>query len=468
MSSEKNNNKGTFNSNFGFLMSSIGSAVGLGNLWGFPYKMGMGGGFAFLLIYVLLVATVGYPLMVGEIALGRKTGKAAIQAFKRVDKRFTFTGYFDTVAPFLLICFYVVFGGYIIKYFLINLGDFLNLGFGLQGMDSGAFFEQFMSSGLEPLIYTYIFLFATFLIVVRGISGGIERFSNFAMPALFVMLLVVVFRANTLPGAREGLAFIFKPNFEVFKGMGWLSVLGNAGSQMFFSLSLSSGAVIAYGSYLSKSADIESNGWIIPVADSVVAVLAAMAVMPAVFAFGLEPGGGPGLLFVSLQTVFQSMGATGPIFGMVFYLLVLFAALTSSIAMTEGAVSAMLDGQQERGKEPNRLKMTLIFTIGAFLGGTLVSLDALGSSGMPHPFGLSTWLDVFDLGAEGILMPLGGLFFSILLGWFKPGILDDEVALTGPFRSRGFYQFSLRWIAPVFLFFIVIIQLNAFFGFFPM
>lgn len=285
------------------------------------------------------------------------------------------------------------------------------------------------------------------------------------MPALFVMLLIIVVRSCTLPGASKGLAFIFKPDFSVFKGWGWLKVLGLAGSQMFFSLSLASGAIVAYGSYMNKDDDIEQSSLIIPFADTIAALLASMAVMPAVFAFGLEPSGGPGLLFVSLQTVFTNMGSTGPLFGTLFYILVLFAAISSSIAMMEGGVSSMLDADIFKNMKNKRLKVTLIMALIGFVGSGLVSYDALGSSGLFHPFGQSSWLDVFDLMAEGLLMPLSGFMMTILLGWIEPNYVDDELALSGSFKTRSFYRFSMKYLATLFLFFILLVQLNQFFHF---
>ncbi|MFQ9894124.1 MAG: sodium-dependent transporter [Emergencia sp.] len=465
-------NKGGFNSNFGFLMASIGSAVGLGNLWGFPYKMGEGGGFAFLLLYLVLAVIVGYPTMLGEISLGRKTGKACIEAYRIADKRFTFNGVIETLVPFFLICFYCTFGGYVMKYMFANLGDIFGAGFGIGNTDSGTFFSTFISAGASPIIYGLVYLVLTVVIVIAGVSGGIEKFTKVAMPALFIMLVIVVIRACTLPGAGAGLEYIFKPNFEVFQGTGWLKVLGSAGSQMFFSISLASGCLITYGSYLDKSQNLERNAVIIPAADTIVAILAAMAVMPAVFAAGLEPGAGPGLLFVSLQTVFQGMGASGPIFGFIFFLLVFFAALTSSIGMMEGAVSAMLDAQIRKGKTPNRLKMSLIFAIVPLLGSTLVSADGLGSSGFWNPL-IATlgpesgkcWLDVFDLVAEGILMPLGALVMAIMLGWTRKGWLDDEILQGSTYKSRAFCNFCWKWIIPVLLVGLLIVQLDSFFDF---
>lgn len=456
--------KGKFNSTFGFLMASIGSAVGLGNLWGFPYKMGAGGGFAFLVIYLLMAIFVGYPLVLGEIALGRKTQRAAIEAYRAADRRFTISGIFETIVPFLLICFYCTMGGYVIKYMVANLGDIFGAGWGTGRGDSQAYFDAFIT-GMPAIFYGILFLALTVLIVMGGVSGGIEKFSKFAMPALFIMLVIVVIRSCTLPGAGAGLEFIFKPTLEPFKDGGWLKVLGQAGSQMFFSLSIASGCLIAYGSYLGKDSNLEKNAVIIPVADTAVAILAAMAVMPAVFASGLDPMGGPDLLFVSLQTVFNGMGSLGPIFGFLFYALVFFAALTSSIGMMEGGVSAMMDAQEKKGKKANRTFVTLIMGVVALAGSTLVSADALGKSGLWHPFAQPHWLNVFDLGAEGILMPLGGLLMAIMLGWTRKDYITDEVRIGGNYRSRAFINACYKWIAPIFMFLLIFVQLNSFFGF---
>ncbi len=457
--------KGKFGSNFGFLMASIGSAVGLGNIWSFPYKMGIGGGFSFLLVYLILAIFVGYPLMVGEMALGRKTGKAAIEGFADCNRSFKIAGVFETVVPFLLICFYVTFGGYVTKYMVANFGDLIHAGFGFGGGDAGASFGGFITGGAEPMVYTYVFIALTVIIVMMGVGGGIEKFCSWAMPALFVMLIVVVIRSCTLPGAGEGLAFLFKPNFEAFAGTGWCKVLAQAGSQMFFSLSLASGCLVAYGSYLGKEANLEKNAIIVPVCDTLVAVLAGMAVMPAVFAYGMEPGGGPGLLFVTLQTVFNNM-AGGAVFGFVFYLLVFFAALTSSIGMMEGGISAMEDAGSKRGSKHKRSFYVWVIGIVSVAGGTLVTYDALGSAFGSYPFGQTCILDFFDLGAEGILMPLGGLLMAIMFGWTRRHWIDDEVEAEGnTFKSKAFVDFCFRWVGPIFMGLLLIVQINAFFHF---
>ena len=463
MTESKSTTKGSFGSTFGFIMASVGSAVGLGNIWGFPYKAGANGGFAFLIVYLVLALLVGYPLMLSEASLGRKTRKAAIEAHRECNPKFTINGFFECAVPFFMLCFYIVLGGIVMRYMVANFGDIFHAGFGVGDTDSETFFGNFISHTGASEIYMLLFLFLTSFIVARGIKNGIERFNNIAMPLLFFMLVAIVIRCCTLDGAGAGLAFLFKPDFSVFRGTGWIRVIAVAGSQMFFSLSLASGAIIAYGSYMRKEDNIEKSCIIIPAMDTVAALLAGMAVLPAVFAAGLEPSGGPGLLFVSLQTVFDSMGSLGPFFGFFFYLLVFLAALSSSIAMMEGGNSALIDALERRGHKNARLQGTLIITVTTFIGASLVALDQLGGSGMWKPFGLGSWLDVFDMVSEGILMPLGGLLMAIMLGWTRYGWLDSEIELSSPYRTKGFVNTCMKWIVPVFMAFIVFVQVSSFF-----
>lgn len=459
-----NNGKGKFNTNFGFLMAAIGSAIGLGNIWGFPYKMGANGGFAFLIIYVLLVIFIGYPLMLGEISLGRKTGKAAIEAYREADSHYTINGVFETIVPCLLLCFYCVLGGIILKYIAANFCDIFGLAWGVNGAQSDTYFATIISSPVSLIIYTLIFIILTAIVVEKGVHGGIERVCAIGMPALFVMLIITIVKCVTLPGAKAGLIFMFKPNFSVFTGAGWLRVFAVAGSQMFFSLSLASGALIAYGSYMRKKADLEKDAIFIPLMDTIAALLAGMAVLPAVFAEGIAPTSGPGLLFVSLQSVFDSMGSVGPYFGLLFYILVFVAAFTSSIGMMEGAISAIMDSRIKHEHPVNRNWCTALISVTTIIGAVLVAMDGLGSNtSMWKPFGLASWLDVFDLGAEGILMPLGGLLMAFLLGWSRRGYLDDEIASSSTYRTRKFVNLCWRWLAPIFMIFILFIQFSSFF-----
>ena len=456
--------KGQWASNFGFLMAAIGSAVGLGNLWAFPYKMGRYGGFAFLLIYVILVAVVGIIITLAELSLGRKSGKGVVGAYESIDKKYAFIGWFGWISPLFIIGFYCMLGGYCIKYAFANLGDFFHADWGVAGADSGEFFTEFYENQPQTVLFSVIFVLLTILIVKNGVSSGIEKFSTFAMPALFVLLVITIIRSVTLPGASEGLNFIFKPDFEIFKGTGWISVFAAAGGQMFFSLSLGMGITITYGSYIKKSDNLESKALLIPLADTIIAILAGVAIMPAVFASGLEPSQGPGLLFVTLQTVFQAMGSLGPLFGFFFYFLVFIAAITSSIALLEAICAVIMDKRIQKGKDVGRNRVVWTFGLITMAAAVFISLDGLGSHGFPQILGQSTWLDTFDLISEGILMPLGALLMSLIFGWIKPGYTDDEIMLDqGRFKTRPYFDFCLKFIVPPVMVLVLLGQIDTFF-----
>lgn len=459
-----NSSKGEWGSSFGFLMAAIGSAVGLGNLWGFPYKMGMNGGFAFLLFYLILAVVVGFVIMLGELTIGRRTGKGVIAAYTSLSKKYAVLGWMAFVCPILIMSFYCSLGGYCIKYALANLGDFFGASWGVNGTNASDYFVNFYTNGFSASVYAVIFTVLTIIIVMGGVSGGIEKFSKIAMPALFILLLVVIIKAVTLPGASAGLAFMFSPNWEVFKGTGWISVLATAGGQMFFSLSLGMGIIITYGSYLPKKENIEKSAIIIPAADTIVALMAGLAVFPAVFAMGMEPTGGPGLLFITLQAVFDAMGAVGPIFGFFLYALVFIAAITSSISLLEVVVSALIDRKEEKGLRADRKKLSI--TVGAVICvlTILISIDSLGSGSLPPILGFC-WLDFFDLLSEGIMMPIGALVMSLIIGWkLGPNWMKEELCQEGQsWRFEKFSMFCLKYIAPIGMAMILLGQIDNFF-----
>ncbi|MDY6038699.1 MAG: sodium-dependent transporter [Eubacterium sp.] len=466
---EQTNQKGQWGSKFGFLMAAVGSAVGLGNLWGFPYKMGVGGGFAFLLIYLVMVALVGVVILLAELALGRKTGKGVIASYRELGNKYTFIGWMSWLSPVLILGFYSMLGGYCIKYAVANIGDLFGASWGVNGMASADYFHGFYTDPVQTVAYTVLFVFLTVFIVRVGVSKGIEKFSTVAMPALFVMLVIIIVRSVTLPGASEGLAFVFKPNFDVFKGTGWITVLAKAGGQMFFSLSLGMAIMVTYGSYMKKDDDLQQNAVIIPIADTIIAVMAGMAIMPAVFASGLDPAGGPGLLFITLQTVFQAMGSLGPIFGFMFYTLVFIAAITSSISLVEAVSSAIMDRAIAKNKPVNRTKISMAVGVFVALEGALVAVDGLGENGLPHILGQGTLLDAFDLVSEGLFMPIAALLTAIIFGWIKPGWLDDEVKNLGEttensFKMKSYFQFCIKWIVPPVMLLVLAGQVDSFFG----
>lgn len=459
---ENQHGKGQWASNFGFLMAAIGSAVGLGNLWGFPYKMGMSGGFAFLLLYLILVIFVGYVICLGELSLGRHSGKGVVGAYESLSKKYAFIGWFGWISPLLILGFYCMLGGYCMKYAIANLGDLFGAGFGVGDTDSGEFFANFYTDQLSSSVFTIIFVLLTILIVRGGVSGGIEKFTKVAMPALFVFLVIIIIRSVTMPGAAAGLSFMFKPNWEVFQGAGFINVLAAAGGQMFFSLSLGMGITVTYGSYMTKDSSLERSALIIPFADTVIAIMAGMAIMPAVFASGLDPAGGPGLLFVTLQTVFSAMGGFGPIFGFLFYVLVFIAAITSSIALLEAVSSVIMDKRAEKGKPIDRKMVVTIMGIIVGLEGVFVALDGLGENGFPHFFGQGTWLDTFDLISEGILMPLGACYMAIIL---PTELVDKEVTLNNnKFVTQKFFDACLKFAAPLLMVLVLLGQIDTFFG----
>ena len=470
-------NRGSWGSNFGFLMAAIGSAVGLGNIWGFPYKMGASGGFTFLITYVVLAIFVGFVIMVSELAIGRNAGQGVVGTYNalcassnpiaRVLSKFC--AFCAMISPFLIMAFYSVLGGYCIFYVVENVSALVGMG---SGLDSTALFSSMLTNQAAGLGYTVLFMAICYIIVRGGIKGGIEKFSNIAMPALAIMLVIVIIRAVTLPGAVEGLKFMFFPGYALSSGMiteapSFITVLATAGGQMFFSLSLAMGAMITYGSYLNKQESLIKNSVIIVIADTCVALMAGLAVIPAAFALGGEGAAmaGPALLFVTLQNVFQSMGAVGPIFGILFYLLVLIAAITSAISLMEVLITFLMDHSVARGKTPSRTKIAAFVTLAIMLEATIVALDGLGSNGLPTPMGF-VWLDFFDLWSEGIAMPLGALSMSILVGWFiSPKLVHDEVCASGnKFPGFSFYRFLLRYVVPLAMILILLGQLDTFFA----
>ena len=377
-----------FGSNFGFLMAAIGSAVGLGNIWGFPNKMGANGGFTFLIIYLILAACCGFIVMMGELALGRKTGRGAIGAYKVLSKRFKWLGWLGVLSAFLILGFYCALGGYCLKYVTLNVGNLFHAGFGTGTLDGAGVFGALMANQGEAVIYGLIFVTLTMIIVMGGVGGGIEKVCSVGMPALFVMLVICIIRSCTLEGASEGLKYMFVPGWALANGVikeapDFFSVVSTAGGQMFFSLSLGMAAMITYGSYLDKKENLQKNAIIIVMMDTLVALMAGLCVIPGRFA--LDPTGklgGPSLLFVTMQNVFDRMGAAGPIFGILFYLLVVFAAVSSSISLLEAVVAHFVDKARDEGKGDKRKLYSLIGAIGAGILCVIVCLDALGNAGI--------------------------------------------------------------------------------------
>ena len=471
-----------FGSNFGFLMAAVGSAVGLGNIWGFPNKMGASGGALFLILYLVLAVLCGFIVMVGELALGRKTGHGAVGAYKVLSKKFSWMGWLGILSAFFILFFYCALGGYCIKYTVLNVGDLFNAGFGSNGLSGAEIFGNFMSNPAEAIIYGLIFVALTMIIVMGGIGGGIEKVCSIGMPCLFVALLICIIRACTLPGAVNGLKYMFVPGWAVANGViekapSFFEVLSTAGGQMFFSLSLGMGAMITYGSYLDKKENLEKNAILIVVMDTLVALMAGLCVIPGRFALDPEGAlGGPSLLFVTMQNVFHKMDAVGPIFGILFYLLVVFAAISSSISLLEVVVAHFVDKAREAGKGDKRKTYTLIAAVAVGVGSILVCADSLGNAGIApwQLLGLESysgwndcWLDFWDMLSEGIMMPLGALLMSLMIGWeIGPEVVKEECEATPGHKmgSYGFFKICVKVITPLCMLFILYGQVASFFG----
>ena len=480
-----------FGTNFGFLMAAVGSAVGLGNIWGFPNKMGASGGFTFLIIYLILAVLCGFIVMVGELAIGRKTGKGAVAAYHALSKKFKWMGWMGILSAFFILFFYCALGGYCIKYVILNVGDLFGAGFGAEAVYAAAgdtskslgdvVFNTFVGSSGEAIIFGLIFVVITMLIVLGGIGGGIEKVCSVGMPALFVMLLICIVRACTLDGAVAGLKYMFVPGWAVENGIiaeapDFLTVLSTAGGQMFFSLSLGMGAMITYGSYLDKKENLEKNAILIVVMDTLVALMAGLCVIPGRFALDPEGAlGGPSLLFITMQNVFHKMSAVGPIFGILFYLLVVFAAISSSISLLEVIVAHFVDKARIEGKGDKRKAYTLIAAAAVGLGCILVCADCLGGAGI-HPAALlgienpktwaADWLDFWDMLSEGIMMPLGALLMSLMIGWeIGPEVVKEEAEQQGQkFGAYGFFKVCVKVITPLCMLLILYGQVMSFFG----
>ena len=471
-----------FGSNFGFLMAAVGSAVGLGNIWGFPNKMGASGGALFLILYLVLAVLCGFIVMVGELALGRKTGQGAVGAYKVLSKKFSWMGWLGILSAFFILFFYCALGGYCIKYTVLNVGDLFNAGFGSNGLSGAEIFGNFMSNPAEAIIYGLIFVALTMIIVMGGIGGGIEKVCSIGMPCLFVALLICIIRACTLPGAVNGLKYMFVPGWAVANGViekapSFFEVLSTAGGQMFFSLSLGMGAMITYGSYLDKKEHLEKNAILIVVMDTLVALMAGLCVIPGRFALDPEGAlGGPSLLFVTMQNVFHKMDAVGPIFGILFYLLVVFAAISSSISLLEVVVAHFVDKAREAGKGDKRKTYTLIAAVAVGVGSILVCADSLGNAGIApwQLLGLESysgwndcWLDFWDMLSEGIMMPLGALLMSLMIGWeIGPEVVKEECEATPGHKmgSYGCFKICVKVITPLCMLFILYGQVASFFG----
>lgn len=428
--------RSSFSGKIGFVLAAAGSAVGLGNIWRFPYLAAKYGGGIFLLVYIVLVLTFGFALMSAEIALGRKTGLSAIGAYGALSKKFSFIGTLTALVPMIILPYYSVIGGWVTKY----LAAFCT-GQARLAAESG-FFESFISKPAEPLIWFLVFLGITSFVVLRGVEKGVEKVSSIMMPILVVLSVIIAVYAVTLPGAVEGVLYYITPDFSKFSAKTVLAAMG----QLFYSMSLAMGIMITYGSYMKKDVNLEASVKQIEIFDTGIAFLAGLMIIPAVFVFsgGDEAalGKGPGLMFVTLPQVFESMKG-GTVIGAAFFILVLFAALTSSISLMETVVSIFSD------KFKVKRSTACILTIAICLLLGIPSSLGFGLWGGVKIIGLS-FLDFFDFISNSVLMPIVAFLTCIFVGYvIKPKTLADEIRRDGTFGREKVFTVMIKYLAPI-------------------
>ena len=428
-------------------MAAAGGAVGLGNIWRYPYMLGQNGGGAFLLVNMFFVLAIGIPLMMTEFVIGRRTQSNVVGAYRKLSpkhKGWIALGYFGILAAILIYAFYSVVAGWTLNYIVMACTNQLS---GLTPTEVADTFANFTAGSFWPVLYQFLFLALTALVISFGVQKGIEKISKILMPVLFILLLLMVVRSLTLPGAKEGLHFLFKPDFSKLTGAGVLGALG----QSFFSLSLGMGAMITYGSYIRKEDSLFKTSLWISICDLMVAILAGVVIFPAVFSFGMDPAGGPQLVYVVLPNVFNSM-PMGGLFAAVFFLLLGIAALTSTISLQEIIVAFNVEELHWSRRKSSIISMISIFVIGIFC--------TLSFGPIKHwtLFG-RTIFDLFDLITASYLMPIGALLMTIFLGWFYPKVeVKDEITNGGTLKGKLFevYYFILRFVAPIALLIIIV------------
>lgn len=450
------NKRSSFSGKLGFVLAAAGSAVGLGNIWRFPYLAAQYGGGTFLLIYLILAVTFGFSLMIAEVAIGRKTGLSAIGAFKALDSRFGFLGVLAALVPIIIFPYYSVIGGWVVKYFTVFLTG------GAHAAAGDDYFTGFVGGTFEPLGWFLIFLGVTAVIVLLGVEKGIEKVSKFMMPVLVVLAVGISIYCLMMDGAMEGLAYYVQPHMADVSVKTVLSAMG----QLFYSMSLAMGIMVTYGSYMRKDTNLESSVRQIEIFDTAIAFLAGLMIIPAVFVFsGGDPKmlqSGPSLMFVILPKVFDTMHF-GNAVGAAFFLLVIFAALTSSISLMETIVSIFQDKFHWRRRNTCIFVAVLALVMGIPSSLGFGTLSFITWAGM-------TILDIMDFVSNSVMMPIVAFFTCVFVGFFvKPKTIADEVKVTdGRFVGEKPFTVMIKWITPVFLVLILLSSVANAMGWFKL
>ena len=430
----------SFASSFGVLVAMAGSAVGLGNLWRFPYLVGTNGGAAFIIIYLAIVFVLALPIMYAEFTVGRRAQSNVFGAFKKLapGSKWGIIGILAIICCILIVSFYSVVGGWTLDYLVkAVMGEFSS---GREGLDG--LFAQTVSSNWRPLLFMLLFVGTSSAVLLAGVKDGIEKYSKVLMPLLFLMVIIIAVRSVTLPGAGAGLDFLFKPDFSKVTANTFLDALGQA----FFSLSVGFGIIFTYASYVNKNENLIKMSAQTAAADTTFAIIAGIAIMPGVFAFGISPSQGPGLVFVTLPYVFAQL-PFGSVLAAIFFFVLYVAALTSAISLLEVAVAYVI----EEFKINRKAAVLLVVAIVLFLG-TFCSLSQ-GLLGDVKIFGNNIF-DLFDKTTANILIPLGALLIVLFAGWrMKWSDFEDEITSSGKHRINPVYlkfiKFSVRYLAPV-------------------
>ena len=442
---------------FGFILAASGSAVGLGNIWKYPYIAGENGGGAFTLIYLLCILIVGMPIVIGEFVIGRKTQLSPVGAFEKLAPKsfWKWVGMLGVCSAFVILAFYGVVGGWTLRYtFMSLMGDFSDLT-GNPAI-SGEVFNSFITHPLYPLLWHFIFMGLCIWVIINGIKGGIEKWTKIMMPMILFILIILVFRGITLPNASAGISFLFKPKFEDITASSIVLALGHS----FFTLSLGMGTMITYGSYLKKEQNLFNSAMWVLLLDTGIAIMAGIAIFTTVFSVGADPAGGPGLIFVVLPTIFPQI-AGGLLWGTLFFFLLFLAALTSAISILEVVTAYFIDQ-----KGWTRSRATIIFGLIVTACGVFCSLSLGDGYNITEMFGIK-FFDFMDNLSSKYMLPLGGMLTAIfiLVRWGIPNFLEEfYLGMTNRIFSNSTVKFLLTIASMVVGFIILNEVFDIFFG----
>ncbi|WP_033154485.1 sodium-dependent transporter [Pseudobutyrivibrio ruminis] len=450
----KKGNRGSFSGKIGFVLSAAGASVGLGNIWRFPYLCAKYGGGIFLIVYIVLALTFGYTMIVAETAIGRATNKSPVGAFKDLshNKIMELGGWINAIIPILIVPYYSVIGGWVCKYLFEYIRADVN------EIASDTFFVDFITNGYDAEFWFIVFAILVLFVIYKGVENGIERVSKFVMPILVVLAILICIYSVTRPGAFGGVKYLFIPNFKHFSIMTIVTAMG----QMFYSLSIAMGILITFGSYVKKEVSIEESTKQVEIFDTAIAIMASLMIIPTVFAFsgGDESAlnAGPSLMFITMPKIFASMGF-GRIIGILFFALVLFAAVTSAIALTESAVSTFEDEFKWSRKFGTNVMAVIMVVLG--------SLSSLGNGPLANVkiIGMQ-FLDFFDFLTNSVMMPIAAFATCVLITKFMTvERLEAEVEQENhPFKRKAVFSFMIKFLCPLFVVIILISAILNVFG----